>query len=107
MPERKRLIIVHPNRMGIPCFDVYGDDEEFGYRMEGCEFVKKEGLEDYSWSEDLAHIPEINAAVMAKINELIERGWRVRFEGWDDEEIFELLFKLWRGDSHGRADAAQ
>ena len=98
MPERKRLIIVHPNRMGIPCFDVYGDDEEFGYRMEKCRFVQKEGLEDYSWSEDLAHIPELNADVMAKINELIERGWKVRFEGWDDESFF----KLWFGGFLGR-----
>ena len=83
---RKRLIIVHPSRLGIPCFDVYGDDEEFGYRMEDCPYVKREGLEDYSWSEDFLHIPEINATVEAKINELIKRGWIVRFEGWDKSE---------------------
>ena len=83
---RKRLIIVHPNILGIPCFDVYGDDEDFGYEMKECPYVEREGLEDYSWSEDLSHIPEINAAVMAKINELIKRGWIVRFEGWDKIE---------------------
>ena len=83
---RKRLIIVHPNYRGVPCFDVYGDDEDFGYEMKECQYVKREGLEDYSWSEDLSHIPEINAAVMAKINELIKRGWIVRCEGWDKIE---------------------
>ena len=84
---KKRLIIVHPNRRGIPCFDVYGDDEEFGYQVEECPYVVKEGWEDYSWSEDLDHIPQINTEVMAKINELIKRGWLVRFEGWDKREV--------------------
>jgi len=97
MCERKKLIIVHPNWRGVPAFDVYGDDEEFGYRMEDCRFVKREGLEDYSWSEDLDHTPEINTAVMAKINELIERGWKVRFEGWDEGN----LFISWCGDLVG------
>ena len=86
MRGKKRLIIVHPNFRGAPCFDVYGDDRRRGYRgyeMPECSFVKEEGLRGYSWSDDLEHIPAINREVQETINRLVRRGWRIEFRGWE------------------------
>lgn len=81
------LIIVHPNPLGKPVFDVFGlkeDLDEDWYKID-CRFVKAENRNDYVGSEDLMHFSERNREVIEKVNELIEKGYKVKFVGWDEE----------------------
>jgi len=104
MGRKRGLIIVHPSVMGPPAFDVFGDDEEWGYKVEDCKYVKEAGRDDYSWSEDLCHIPSTNLAVQERINELIRRGFEVKFVGWDEYNPLKGVFRVVGGKDAGRRD---
>jgi hypothetical protein len=70
----RKLIVVHPCATGYICFDIF-----CGYRVEDCPVVKRIGVEDYVCSEDLAHPPHLNMAVLKTIIKLIKMGFEVEF----------------------------
>jgi hypothetical protein len=90
-----KVILVHHSREGPMAFDIFCDGDcpvdpcpagFFGYELPDCPWVKARGLDGYRCSEDLAHIPEVNAEVVRHINRLIrEHGFTVEFaeEGWE------------------------
>ena len=89
------VILVHRAREGPIAFDVFCDGDcpvdpcdGFGYELPDCPWVRRmvERGHVYRCSEDLAHLPEVNAEVVRHINHLIhEHGFAVEFaeEGWE------------------------
>ena len=97
--KKKGLIVVHPNSVGLPVFDIFGDlpegFEDLGYQVD-CSYVEAEGRDDYRWSEDLMHTEGTNKAILEVINELINKhGFEVKFVGWKDYEEYIKKWKEW------------
>jgi hypothetical protein len=87
------LIVIHPGPMPKTlCFDIFCPEpipielRDFGYKYEDCPYVKALNRSDYVCSEDTAHIPEINIAVVEIINKLIEKGFKVKVIVIEEEE---------------------
>ena len=86
--NKKKVILVHPGAMLSTCYDIlvakdleskYSWIKEETYQVEECPYLQR-WLKNhpgyvYLGSEDLAHIPEVNAAVEDLIDRLLKDGF--------------------------------
>jgi len=93
----KGVILVHPSAFGRPSFDIFGDEElrkeldGWGYECKECMYVREHRDKipyPYICSEDLDHVPDINATIEAYINSIIAMGISVKFVGWSARHPF-------------------
>jgi hypothetical protein len=87
--NNKKLIVIHRGLKNLPSFDVFGPVPKSIslslYKFQTvCDVAQKFVDLGYQYAGSLDFAHEHNAHYQDIVNQLIEKGWPVKFLGWED-----------------------